>query len=956
MADIRYVDYAGNALSRSATPTTTIDGTTGPDTLNGTSGADLLRGNGAAIYPMNTAIDRMTGGLGDDTYYVHATQSVVIENAVEGIDTVRTTANYVLPDNVENLIISGYTGYSGTTGIGNALANIIIGDTLAQMIDGRAGNDVITGGGGGDTFIFQPGSGHDVITDFTAGSKPAKVLLSGYDVASFADVQSRMTQVGNDVVLTLTDSDSITFRQTTIEKFTSANFMLPLGRTGLTLTFADEFNGTKVDMFDPVTGTGTWATSYGWGTTDSKISHSLGDVNGERQIYVDPSYNGTGSAQLNLNPFAVHDGILDITASVTPDSAKSSLYGYQYVSGLLTTRPSFTQTYGYYEISAQLPSAKGAWPAFWLFGSSSVTPSEIDVLEASGNNPGLVQTAIHDSSVAYSANTSQFYIPDAMTAFHTYGVLWDAQHITYYVDGAQVYQANTPANMHRPMYVLVNQAVGAFGGTADPTQFPSMMKIDYIRAYSLPSSSDTGPERVNGTSGADELYTTGGTRVMEGFKGDDIYVINHANVTIVEAANGGVDIVMTSLLYYTLGDQIENLVYSGADPFIGIGNALNNILVGSAEADSLNGRAGQDVMIGGGGADTYYVDDSGDRVIEDVGGGLDVVYASSQSYTLTAGQEIETLVGVGGALNLTGNEFNNRIVGTDGVNKIDGGSGSDLMEGLGGNDIYFVNDPTDTIVERAGGGYDTVYASTNSYVLRANIESLIFSGTGDFTATGNAAANSITGGDGNDTLNGGGGTGDLLIGKGGDDTYIVNNSGVTIVENAGQGHDTMLVSIGTAIAAANVEVLTYQGNGNFTGYANQQGTEINGGLGNDMLSGNSGNDVLRGGGGADFLRGGAGNDIFALAAPGAGTARIADFQSGQDRIAINASAFGLSNDMIVDLVNGSTGPSGSDHATLIYDGRGNLYFESANTADMNKVLIATLDWHPQLLFSDFVFT
>lgn len=956
LADIRYVDYRGNLLGQSITPKTVIDGTAAfPDYLIGTDDADLLRSNGSALYAVTTVKDTLAGGLGDDTYYVNSTNSVVIEKADEGIDTVRTNANYVLPDNVENLTIFGYTGYSGTTGIGNALSNVIIGDTLSQMIDGRGGDDVLTGGRGGDTFIFGTGSGNDVITDFMQGTKAAKVMLNGYGITSFTDVQSRMTEVGADVLLKLTETDSITFRNATIAQFTNANFQLELDRSKLTLTFSEEFDGNRLDSFDLATGTGKWATYYGWGGVDTKLSHSLGSVNGERQIYVDPDYQGTGSGKLGLNPFSIHDGVLDITAAMVPEAMRPSLYGHQYYSGLLTSRPSFTQTYGYFEVRALLPTAKGSWPAFWLFGSSSKAPSEIDILEGSGSSPGLVKTVIHDSSLDYNATAAQFYIPDAMKTFHTYGALWDATHITFYVDGAQVYQVDTPENMHRPMYLLLNQAVGAAGGTADPADYPSTMTIDYVRAYSLPATDTVGAERILGTGGADSLYSTGGTKNMDGLGGDDLYQINHANIVIGEAANGGNDTILTSLFYYTLPENVENLTYTGNDPFVGTGNALINILIGGGEIDRLNGGKGADTMIGLGGNDNYFVDNANDKVWEKYGEGYDTVYASSQSYTLAPGQEIEVLVGTGGNLNLTGNEFMNRITGNDNVNKLNGGGGTDTLEGMGGNDLYFVDDPTDVVIERENGGYDTVYASTSSYYLQPNLESLIYTGTGNFFAAGNSVANSITGGKGDDVLNGGGGSGDRLIGLAGNDGYLIDNIGVVVIEKPDEGYDTMLVTINSAIAAANVESLRFRGVGDFNGYANAQGTELSGAAGNDALWGNVGNDVLRGGGGTDLFRGGGGSDIFYFNAPGTGTTRIMDFQSGEDVLALSAAAFGGVSADNVSFIQGSSAPSGIANAALVYNGNGNLYFKAAGSADLDMVLIAKFDAHALIQQSDFLF-
>ena len=94
------------------------------------------------------------------------------------------------------------------------------------------------------------------------------------------------------------------------------------------------------------------------------------------------------------------------------------------------------------------------------------------------------------------------------------------------------------------------------------------------------------------------------------------------------------------------------------------GSAGNDTLIGLGGNDTLNGGKGTDTMIGGIGNDTSVVDNVADVVTEAVGGGSDTIL-SSVNYTLAAGSEVETLRANAGAtgLTLTGNEFNNALVG-----------------------------------------------------------------------------------------------------------------------------------------------------------------------------------------------------------------------------------------------------------------------------------------------------
>ena len=360
-----------------------------------------------------------------------------------------------------------------------------------------------------------------------------------------------------------------------------------------------------------------------------------------------------------------------------------------------------------------------------------------------------------------------------------------------------------------------------------------------------------GNDTISGLGGNDRIYGGNGDDVLNGDDGDDMLEGGSG----VDTLNGG-----------SGNDQLYGKEYSNEN------------------ADTLRGGAGDDRYYVGKG---YQYGRSPDTVIELEGEGTDTVYADSYSYTLA--DNVENLVATytsdyfywhnpsypGWQVDiprfLTGNDLNNTIQLGDpswsGSHNgrfylLDGGAGADTLIGTGGNETYVVDQAGDVIVEPAQQGVqsiDTVRASYSySLAWNVNLENVELSGSENLSAWGNAHNNRLDG----STSSGA----NTLAGGLGDDTYIITAKDV-LVEAAGEGNDTVVISGLDETSAqggwfdvsdyANVENLAL-GN-NLTIDWDYDGSDNRGAF-NANIRGNAGDNVLTGNGFRNEIRGGDGND------------------------------------------------------------------------------------------------
>ncbi len=247
---------------------------------------------------------------------------------------------------------------------------------------------------------------------------------------------------------------------------------LPMATPTTAPSFADEFDGTAIDTrkwrFDTV------RNAEGW-------------FNNELQYY---SANRAENAR-------IEDGALVIEArrETLPKRRFVDWGGQGYTSARVVTQQDMG--FGFYEIRARIPCARGTWPAIWMLPRDGKWPDagEIDIMEHVGWDPGRVHGNSHTKAYNHVAKTQKgawTMVPTTCSAFHDYQLLWTKDRIVIGVDGKgyMAFDNDKKGNKEAwpfddPQYLILNIAIGGWGGEQgiDPAAFPAKMEVEYVRVW-----------------------------------------------------------------------------------------------------------------------------------------------------------------------------------------------------------------------------------------------------------------------------------------------------------------------------------------------------------------------------------------------------------------------------------------------------------------------------------------
>jgi beta-glucanase (GH16 family) len=227
------------------------------------------------------------------------------------------------------------------------------------------------------------------------------------------------------------------------------------------LAFSSSFSGSSLD-------TSQWDTCYPW-LPQTGCSNTGND---ELEWYL-PSQD------------QVSNGVLHLVASETPTAgadASGAPETYPWRSGMVTTYSSFDFTYGYIQVTAQVPSGTGLWPALWLLPQSEAWPPEIDFAEGWESNTFLNRCTFHSTNGTNDTNTYQSP-SDLSVGWHTYALNWKPGSLTCYVDGVATYTYTGSDVPDQPMYFLADLAVDGSGPPNASTPTTDSFNIQSVEIY-----------------------------------------------------------------------------------------------------------------------------------------------------------------------------------------------------------------------------------------------------------------------------------------------------------------------------------------------------------------------------------------------------------------------------------------------------------------------------------------
>jgi beta-glucanase (GH16 family) len=302
---------------------------------------------------------------------------------------------------------------------------------------------------------------------------------------------------------------SFVFKPTTIVVFLFLSFFhliplislsqsMPIDPSIWDITYSDDFNGTRNSEWQTLTGVGIWGDE----TFSSNTKYLTYGTEGSRQYLALKAYVDSDGGI--LKNFSAGISIPDKLGAPCTNDENPFFYGYYEIEAKITKNDSLSM------------NNIGLWPAFWFCHGETIGQQcnttnkywyeEVDIFE-----PGACQVKNDSTYVHYwTINDDNFPMADDfsntwldtgyvgklgnvdMFNWHTYGVEWLPNRLTFYRDRIPFHTCTKRVPSHQKPHLYIDLQIDQFGCTSPKTtanSFIGSFLVNYFKYYALPTCS-----------------------------------------------------------------------------------------------------------------------------------------------------------------------------------------------------------------------------------------------------------------------------------------------------------------------------------------------------------------------------------------------------------------------------------------------------------------------------------
>nr|WP_298096258.1 calcium-binding protein [Brevundimonas sp.] len=640
---LRFVISANQQVTTFADGRVAIVGSGDADTMGGANGDDVLTSAGGDDLILGSlGVDAIDGGTGRDIVDFSGMAGGIVADLAAGTALVSG----------EGQTLAGIEGLIGTSGDdelhGDAASNELTGGDGDDLLDGNAGADILRGGRGNDVYIVDSAL-DDVAEASGEGDDEVQTSLASYALGASVERLTGTSSGGQ----SLTGNDTANLIQ---------------GGAG-----ADTFTGGLGDY-----------------------TYIVGDADG----VVELADGGYDTVRTHLASYALADNVEDLVGlavsgqALTDNSLGNHLSGGAGADTFVGAGGDDVYTVGTGDIVVEAPG-EGVDEVRTALATYTLTEN-VEILRGTSNSAQHLFGNASANTIAGGTGRDTFEggagddlylvgrgdmvveltgagIDEVRTELSTYTLTANVENLTGMSNLGQKLVGNDLGNEIRSgggLDVLIGRggddsywitntfdSIAEVDGEGFDTVFTTVdfmlqegvfveavAAADAAGTLNLTLTGNSLANQITGNAGANMIFGGGGADVLAGLGGDDRYYIDNLGVSVVEAAAGGNDAVLTSVNFVLAeGTYVETLqtrdsggtssidLTGNSLPNTLIGNAGNNVLDGGAGDDVLNGLGGSDVMNGGNGQDeahfrgsksqyTVTAEGAGYRVVDSVAG------------------------------------------------------------------------------------------------------------------------------------------------------------------------------------------------------------------------------------------------------------------------------------------------------------------------------------------------